>query len=389
MAGGLLTGMYSGTRGLDLGPTKLRNDEEFRRKQLMEDMRRALAGEKMQASELALRQGSLDQQRDIEMKRQALEQQMQSQRLEAGAQESALGRGFQRDMAGVEQQNAMQRLLQQQRGQSALQAEEISSREKLATAARELDAQQFGMTLSQREDQWMREFALKRDNSEREGAIQKRALELQEATFALKRQEMEMERAGQLPPEMRREFAMKEQMLQQQAMQLENMRRASALTRGPLEARAGEADIRLTEGKATEQEIRNKYLERESEKPQAGAKTAAKAPLKKLGDNLPKAEGDDAKRLIRLQTDKKVTDVQTAMIAAYEKLDELETEDDADAKKRAEKLHEFLTKAKENEDYNFSLPWWTGGLGLAANALPSDSDLEDMAEELGLWSKGQ
>ena len=81
MSGGLLQGMYSGTRGLDLGPTKMRTDEAFRRKQLMEDMRRALAGAKLQASELALRQGSMDQQRDIEMKRQALEEKLSGNRM--------------------------------------------------------------------------------------------------------------------------------------------------------------------------------------------------------------------------------------------------------------------------------------------------------------------
>jgi hypothetical protein len=43
-------GLYSGIRGLDLGPTRLRLDENARRKQMAEDMRRALAGEKLQAS---------------------------------------------------------------------------------------------------------------------------------------------------------------------------------------------------------------------------------------------------------------------------------------------------------------------------------------------------
>ena len=112
MAGGLLTGLYSGTRGLDLGPSKFRADEDFRRKQLMEDMRRALSGEKMQASELALRQGSLDQQRDIEMKRQALEQKMGEARM-----------NLDRDKLGLEQQ-AMQGYVN---GQPTLDREKLTA----------------------------------------------------------------------------------------------------------------------------------------------------------------------------------------------------------------------------------------------------------------------
>lgn len=80
MAGGILRALYSGTRGLDLSPTKLRLDERYRNQQLAEDMRRALAGEKIQESELALRQSALAQQKDTEGQRMALERELAGQR---------------------------------------------------------------------------------------------------------------------------------------------------------------------------------------------------------------------------------------------------------------------------------------------------------------------
>lgn len=81
MAGGRLTGLYSGIRGLDLGPTKMRNDEAFRRQQLREDMRRALSGEKIAASELALRSDAEKQKADTELKRRTLDETLARERM--------------------------------------------------------------------------------------------------------------------------------------------------------------------------------------------------------------------------------------------------------------------------------------------------------------------
>lgn len=89
MAGGILRALYSGTRGLDLGPTKLRLDERYRNQQLAEDMRRALAGEKIQESELALRQSALAQQKDSEAQKMALERELAGQRM--GIEQRKLG----------------------------------------------------------------------------------------------------------------------------------------------------------------------------------------------------------------------------------------------------------------------------------------------------------
>lgn len=81
MAGRPLQGLYSGTRGLDLGPLKNRQDERFRREQFAEDIRRALAGEKIASSELMLRSEADQARQATDMKRQALEQRMGEQRM--------------------------------------------------------------------------------------------------------------------------------------------------------------------------------------------------------------------------------------------------------------------------------------------------------------------
>lgn len=81
MAGRPLQGLYSGMRGLDLGPLKNRQDERFRREQFAEDIRRALAGEKIASSELMLRSEADQARQATEMKRQALEQRMGEQRM--------------------------------------------------------------------------------------------------------------------------------------------------------------------------------------------------------------------------------------------------------------------------------------------------------------------
>lgn len=383
MSGGLLQGMYSGTRGLDLGPTKMRNDEAFRRKQLMEDMRRALAGEKLQASELALRQGSMDQQRDIEMKRQALEEKLQSQRIGAQQQEGLAARAFAGQESNLDR-GARERVLQMQQAFGAGESEKDRG---FQTQQREIDrkmsAEQFSQKLALEDGQFAKRFALEQQAEGRTALFQKRAQELQERGVALQEASMQMQKEGMPDPSVVRKL----EMLKVEYQELQNLAAKYGIQRGSLEDEAALAGIEGARARTEGQTIENEAMRGALEAKKAGPAAAPK-PATQFA-NLPKSEANDAKRVDRLLAEGKASDVQKAMAKAYAKLADLAKDDDEDAKDRADKLRTFIKEAKKNEDYDFASPWWSSPWTILGNMLPTDSDLEDQAEALGLWDKGQ
>lgn len=384
MAGGRLTGLYSGIRGLDLGPTKMRNDEAFRRQQLREDMRRALSGEKIAASELALREDALKQQGDTEMKRQALERELQTQRIGANQQEGAAQRGF----AG--QQGQLERDLRTQLQGSEVTARERAQERQIAASAEENRlAQQgqwdmLGAKLKQDSDQFTKEFALREKSLTREekfDTLREASMRLENKARELQNVLAQRQQMGMLSGEEVQEFQRAMQGYQVESARLDNEARRYAAGPGrKLQEAAGLADIGGTQARTEFQELQTKAGRQQMAGPAASEKVAPKQLA-----NLSKDERGEAARYDRLVSDGKATDVQTAIQKAWGKINELAAADDKDAKDRIEKLRAFINKAKKNESKNFSPSAWWGAWGQAARLLP-DSDLENEAEELGLHS---
>lgn len=384
MAGGILRALYSGTRGLDLGPTKLRLDERYRNQQLAEDMRRALAGEKIQESELALRQSALAQQKESDQQRMALEQALQTQRIQAQQQEGAAQRAFQGQEGGYDRA-AREKALQMQQAFGAGEAEkERAFQMAQRDADRKQNADQFTTRMAMEDSQFAKKLALEEDEGKKRMMFQQRSQELQERGLALQQQEIDLRRQGMGDPETQRKL----EALKLEYQKLQNLAAKYGIERGAIEDQAAMAGIESTRARTEGQNIENEAMRAALAGKKAGPAAPA-APQQTKFKNLDKGEQGDAKRLDRLLGEGKATDVQKAMSKAYAMLNELAGDDDDDAKERSKKLRDFITEAKKNEDYNFSLPWWTGGIGLALNTLPTDSDLEDMAEELGLHTKGQ
>ncbi len=384
MAGGRLTGLYSGIRGLDLGPTKMRNDEAFRRQQLREDMRRALSGEKIAASELTLRQDALKQQADTEMKRQILERELQTQRIDAQRQEGAAQRGF----AG--QEGALDRGLRSQLQGAEIQARDKSEERQLAARAEEnrLAMQgQWGMLdakLKQDADQFTKEFALREKSLTREekfDTLRSAGMILENKARALQNTMMEKQQAGMLSPTEMRDFQRLMQGYEAEKARLMNEAARYASTQGrTLNEAAGLTDIAATEARTEFQK-----LQTEAGRKQMAGPAKPEAPVSKQLANLSKEERGEAMRYDRIVADGDATDVQKAIQKAWGKINELQGADDEDAKERVRKLRAFIGRAKKKEGKNFSPSLWWGAAGQASRLLP-DSDLENEAEELGLHS---
>lgn len=391
MAGGRLTGLYSGIRGLDLGPTKMRNDERFRREQLREDMRRALAGEKIQASELMLREDALKQQADTEMKRQALERELQGQRIAASREESQAQRGFVGQQSGLDR--GLRRELQGQEigARDASQQREIQARQQEQQMALQGQWDMLTAKLRQDSDQFAKEFALRERTLSREekfDALRTAGMQLENRARELGIAAAQKEQAGQLPPEERQAVERTLNQYRMESARLQNEAAKYAQGRGrQLQEAAAMSDIGATSARAALADAQSEFQRLQTE---AGRKQIEKqSPKAKQAGQMGGLEKDDrneALRLDRLVAEGKGTDVQKAMQKAYGRLNELSGADDPDAKERVEKLREFIKKAKKDESKNWSPSLWWGGFGLAARALTPDSDLENLAEELGLHS---
>lgn len=382
-------GLYSGIRGLDLGPTKLRNDEEARRKQMAEDMRRALMGEKLQASELLLRKEAQQAQQAAQMRQEALQRELQTSEQGFRSAENTAQRGF------VGQESALDRA-----SRSTLQGNEIRAREegdvRRVTAEKEMQGlamqgqwAQLEARLTQDADQFTKELALKEKGMAREekfDALRSKAMELQNTAAQLQIAAEQRRAQGMLSPEEEQEHQRAMQTLQRQSAAYQNEAARYAQGRGrQFQEAAADQDLRM--GEAQEENTRARTVAQDIENTKGitrGAKAAGVPAVQKYA-NLDKDDRGEAAKYDRIVGDGKASDVQTAIAKGWQKINELTADDDDDAKERIKKIRAFITKAKKSEGKNWAPSLWYGAPGLASRLLP-DSDLEDEAEELGLHS---
>ena len=386
-------GLYSGIRGLDLGPTKLRNDEEARRKQMAEDMRRALMGEKLQASELLLRENAEKAKQEAAVRNEALQRELQGNDLGFKREEGIAQRGF---LSGEAQLDRT--------GREVLQGKEFAFRKESDERRRDFDKEIFslsqqgewdrlGAQLSQKDDQFTKEMALKNDAATREekfDIFRRKSMELQNTLTQMQIAGEQRRQQGQMSPEedLAHQRAMRDTERKLAAYQLETARYAQGKGRQMQEAAAGQD---LFMGQAQEENVRARTIAQDLENTKAVSRggAAAGAPAQSAVQKYAKLDKPDraeAARVDRLVSEGKASDVQTAIAKGWQKINELSADDDDDAKDRIKKIRAFIAKAKKDEKKNWRFNPLLGAWAPAYNAIAPDSDLENEAEELGLHS---